>query len=363
MTKHLHLLIVAAMSVMKQGQESTAAASGARDEESMEHGAMREGNALVEKRLPPSRHGATDRATVTFRGLPDVVEVRDDEDDRDDEDVKIRDLSCEDSFDVEVIEEYAVVSSRSLSHIGAELAASKEGNATSQASERSWLFGQQSINFLKPRRKLRNINVVDPRMTPANIHVDTARSSNRINKNSIERENNNHTNKLANEKSTLDNIKEDFSKKGEQKILRAIGWTAIVNGAVLVTAATGGAAGAVGYAIGGAIAAKRLSDGIFRDDEREVTKSLVAYSCATGASVAGKAAARAIIICFTGASLPLASGVAIGVGCCSSIAAGVLSEWKVESVVDRMSLPQICKSSPTMCSEGDSPLKKMSSEI
>lgn len=132
----------------------------------------------------------------------------------------------------------------------------------------------------------------------------------------------------------LQAIADDFTGKGDQKILRAIGRTATVNAAVLATAATGGAALAVGFITGGAITAKRLGDGVINDDEKEVAKSLAVYSCATGASVVGQAVTGAIMLGVAGASLPLAGAVAFGVGCCSGITAGALSEWTVDSVMD-----------------------------
>ena len=132
----------------------------------------------------------------------------------------------------------------------------------------------------------------------------------------------------------LQAIADDFTGKGDQKILRAIGRTATVNAAVLATAATGGAAGAVGFITGGAITAKRLGDGVINDDEKEVAKSLAVYSCATGASVVGQAVTGAIMLGVAGASLPLAGAVAFGVGCCSGITAGALSEWTVDTVID-----------------------------
>ena len=141
-------------------------------------------------------------------------------------------------------------------------------------------------------------------------------------------------NKKGNNNNVLQTIVDDFTGKGDRKILRAIGRTATVNAAVLVTAATGGAASAVGFIAGGAITAKRLGDGVINDDEKEVAKSLAVYSCATGASVVGQAVTGALMLGVTGASLPLAGAVAFGVGCCSGITAGALSEWTVDSVVD-----------------------------
>ena len=132
----------------------------------------------------------------------------------------------------------------------------------------------------------------------------------------------------------LQAIADDFTGKGDQKILRAIGRTVTVNAAVLATAATGGAAGAVGFITGGAITAKRAVDGVVNEDEKEVAKSLAVYSCATGASVVGQAVTGALMLGVAGASLPLAGAVAFGVGCCSGITAGALSEWTVDSVMD-----------------------------
>lgn len=132
----------------------------------------------------------------------------------------------------------------------------------------------------------------------------------------------------------LQAIADDFTGKGDQKILRAIGRTATVNAALLATAATGGAAGAVGFITGGAITAKRAVDGVVNEDEKEVAKSLAVYSCATGASVVGQAVTGALMLGVAGASLPLAGAVAFGVGCCSGITAGALSEWTVDSVMD-----------------------------
>ena len=135
--------------------------------------------------------------------------------------------------------------------------------------------------------------------------------------------------------SIIQNIIEDFTPKGDKKILRAIRRTATVNAAVLLTSATGGAAGAVGYVAGGAITAKRLTDGIVQKDEKEVTKSLAVYGCATGASIAGQAITGALMVGVAGASMPLAGAVAFGVGCYSGITVGALSEWAVDSVMNR----------------------------
>lgn len=117
---------------------------------------------------------------------------------------------------------------------------------------------------------------------------------------------------------------DDFGSNGDQKIL--VGRTATVNAAVLLTAATGGvgASSVVAYATGGTIAAKRLSDGIAQNDEKEVTKSLAVYGAATGASIAGQALTGALMIGVAGASLPIAGAVAFSVGCASGITAGAL---------------------------------------
>ena len=61
---------------------------------------------------------------------------------------------------------------------------------------------------------------------------------------------------------------------------------------------------------------------------------MAVYSCATGASVVGQAVTGAIMLGVAGASLPLAGAVAFGVGCCSGITAGALSEWTVDTVID-----------------------------
>ena len=95
---------------------------------------------------------------------------------------------------------------------------------------------------------------------------------------------------LTRRNSFVQTIVDDFSSNGDKKILRAVGRTATVNAAVLMTAATGGVgASAIGYATGGAITAKRLSDGVAKNDEKEVTKSLAVFGAATGASIAGQA--------------------------------------------------------------------------
>ena len=93
--------------------------------------------------------------------------------------------------------------------------------------------------------------------------------------------NNNHKQQhyVKRNQSIIQDIVDDFTPhKGDQKILRAIARTATVNAAVLITAATGGAAGAIGYATGGAITTKRLVDGIVTQDEKEITKSIAGPS-------------------------------------------------------------------------------------
>jgi len=144
---------------------------------------------------------------------------------------------------------------------------------------------------------------------------------------------------LKRRNSFIQTIVEDFSPNGDQKILRAVGRTATVNAAVLLTAATGGVgASAIGYATGGAITAKRLSDGVAKKDEKEVTKSLAVFGAATGASIAGQALTGALMIGVAGASLPVAGAVAFGVGCATGISAGALSEWTVDGIMDKMKL-------------------------
>lgn len=144
---------------------------------------------------------------------------------------------------------------------------------------------------------------------------------------------------LTRRNSFVQTIVDDFSSNGDKKILRAVGRTATVNAAVLMTAATGGVgASAIGYATGGAITAKRLSDGVAKNDEKEVTKSLAVFGAATGASIAGQALTGALMIGVAGASLPVAGAVAFGVGCVSGISAGALSEWTVDGVMDKMKL-------------------------
>lgn len=160
--------------------------------------------------------------------------------------------------------------------------------------------------------------------------------SNEMNTSDNEDKRTHHENTTKRRTSVLQHIKEDFTAKGDQKILRALGRTATVNAAVLVTAATGGAAGAIGYLTGGAITAKRLSDGIIQKDDAEVCKSVAVYGCATGASVAGQAITGAIMIGVAGASLPVAGAVAFGVGCASGVTAGVLSEWGVDSIMEKV---------------------------
>lgn len=128
-------------------------------------------------------------------------------------------------------------------------------------------------------------------------------------------------------------IAKDFTSGGDQKIIRAIGRTAAVNAAVLVTTLTGGAGGAAGLLAGGALTAKRLGDGVQQEDEREVAKSLAVWGSATTASIVGQAVTGAVLLGVTGASLPVAGAVAFGVGCVSGISVGALSEWGVERVL------------------------------
>jgi len=130
-------------------------------------------------------------------------------------------------------------------------------------------------------------------------------------------------------------IVDDFRPgKGDQKILRAVGRTAAVNAVVLVTAVSGGATAAAGFATGGVITSKRIFDGLNAEDEREVTKALAVYGAATAGSVLGQAAASAIMLGLVGAGLPAAAAVAFAVGCVSGIAAGALSEWTVDGLID-----------------------------
>jgi len=139
-------------------------------------------------------------------------------------------------------------------------------------------------------------------------------------------------------------IVEDFNpKQGDFKILRAVGRTATVNIAIVITTATHGAAGVVGFITGGAITLRRLTDGIQDEDDREVTKSLLVFCAATGASLAGQAATGAILIGLAGASLPVAGAIAFGVGCASGITAGALSEFTVDSVMDKFTDSKILR--------------------
>ena len=138
--------------------------------------------------------------------------------------------------------------------------------------------------------------------------------------------------------SFIQTIVDDFRPgKGDQKILRAIGRTASVNAAVLLTAVTGGAAAAtgVGLGVGGAITAKRAADGIVQKDEKEVVKSLSVFGAATGASIGAQAVTGAVLIGL-GAALPVAAAVAFGAGCTCGITAGALSEWTVDGVIDKV---------------------------
>ena len=158
-------------------------------------------------------------------------------------------------------------------------------------------------------------------------------------------------NKTEQRNSIVQTIVDDFRPdKGDQKILRAIGRSATVNAAVLLTAATGGAAaaGGVGFGVGGAITAKRFADGCEHNDEKEVAKSLAVYGAATGASIAGQAVTGAVLIGL-GAALPIAAAVAFGAGCASGITAGALSEWTVDGVMDKLKKEKNRDLSPERC--------------
>lgn len=125
---------------------------------------------------------------------------------------------------------------------------------------------------------------------------------------------------------------------GDRKLLRAICRTATVNAAIFTTAASGGAtlAPIVGFATGGAIAAKRLSDGIHTHDNREITKSVTVFGGATCASMIGQAVTTTVMLTVFHAALPLVAITAFGVGCCSGITVGAVSEWTVDSIIDTM---------------------------
>jgi len=273
---------------------------------------------------------AKDTKTSNVQSVPssraaDDMEDRDDECDRmcGDFFLEMTDLTETSSFDVEVIEEHSIVASTSRESVS-ELELSKERGVASEEGERC------------STQHLSN-NLICPKSYTSKFQNHCTLPIESPNNNLMERSNSTDgNNNLANKNSMIRNIIEDFSSRGDKKILRAIGRTATVNAAVLVTAATGGAAGAVGYATGGAIAAKRLSEGIAQNDEKEVTKSLAVYGCATGASIAGQAVTGAVMIGLAGASLPLAGAVAFGVGCCSGITAGALSEWTVDSVMEKV---------------------------
>ena len=193
------------------------------------------------------------------------------------------------------------------------------------------------INFLRPRQwnlKQARRRSIDSKVAEK-VVIEASFSTQQKEEQPSEKQQQQHPTRTEKRPSILQNIVDDFTpNKGDQKILRAIGRTATVNAAVLLTAATGGAAGAIGYATGGAITTKRLVDGIVAEDEKEITKSLAVYGCATGASIAGQALAGALMIGVAGASLPLAGVVAFGVGCVSGISAGAVSEWTVDSLHD-----------------------------
>eukprot|EP00571_Detonula_confervacea_P005583 CAMPEP_0172319470 /NCGR_PEP_ID=MMETSP1058-20130122/37737_1 /TAXON_ID=83371 /ORGANISM="Detonula confervacea, Strain CCMP 353" /LENGTH=350 /DNA_ID=CAMNT_0013034519 /DNA_START=108 /DNA_END=1157 /DNA_ORIENTATION=- len=256
---------------------------------------------------------------------------RDDENDDSDSDgdesesAYSMDLTEADTFDIDIIEEHSIPAPSTP-----EDTSEPDSSAENEGSDCAQQLGI-SISFLCPK------------MQPANNAAYTKLPIESPNYNSMTercketestRENNDSNPEKRN--SIIQNIVEDFTPQGDKKILRAICRTVTVNAAVLITAATGGAAGAVGYVAGGAITAKRLSDGIVQKDEKEVTKSLAVYGCATGASIAGQAITGALMIGVAGASLPLAGAVAFGVGCCSGVTAGALSEWTVDSVMDKM---------------------------
>mmetsp|Transcript_39772 Transcript_39772/g.85755 ORF Transcript_39772/g.85755 Transcript_39772/m.85755 type:complete len:307 (+) Transcript_39772:255-1175(+) len=262
----------------------------------------------------------TDIAKLQFvhplRTIGDDTERNDenDEGDRDDS-VVSTDLSESTSFDIDVIEELSIPSLRSNIAPGFDTC-----EDVSSQDDDAHCPPPTSINFC-------------PRMQSTSTY-QYAPVVGIPNNNTMERgPSHDGTNHPPETNQLIKNVLKDFSSEGDQKILRAIARTATVNAAVLITATTGGAAGAVGYATGGAIAAKRLSDGILQNDEKEVTKSLAVYGCATGASIAGQAITGAVMTGVAGASLPLAGAVAFGVGCCSGIAAGALSEWTVDSVM------------------------------
>ena len=116
------------------------------------------------------------------------------------------------------------------------------------------------------------------------------------------------------------------------------------------------------YATGGTIAAKRLSDGIAQNDEKEVTKSLAVYGAATGASIAGQALTGALMIGVAGASLPVAGAVAFSVGCASGITAGALSEWTVDGVMDKIRLRRRCSKDVSGSSNDTNDIDKVEQE-
>mmetsp|Transcript_13615 Transcript_13615/g.28893 ORF Transcript_13615/g.28893 Transcript_13615/m.28893 type:complete len:433 (+) Transcript_13615:193-1491(+) len=281
------------------------------------------------------------------------------------------DVSCvgvevdNDLFEVDIMEEQAVSQSAQLPTKDG-MSCDQPRSSSDEGQTHRWNFGRHFL-WSRPQLPAKD-GMSSDKPTPASDERGTRRRNSGINfiwskpqsaahthfsksskneKDTISRvqscpafktetsDNNDKETSMKRSPSLLQNIIDDFTPhKGDQKILRAIGRTATVNVAVLVTAATGGAAGAIGYATGGAITAKRLHDGLQAEDEKEVTKSLAVYGCATGASIAGQAAAGALMIGLAGASLPLAGAVAFGVGCVSGISAGALSEWTVDSVMD-----------------------------
>jgi len=246
-------------------------------------------------------------------------EARDDENDEGDGDDSVAntDISESTTFEIDVIEELCNPSLWSMSAPGFEAC---EG--VSSQDDEAHFPPLTSINFF-PRMQSKSTHQYTP--------IVEISDNNSMDRGPIPDE----TNNPPETNSVVQNILEDFSSKGDKKILRAIARTTTVNAAILITAASGGAAGAVGYLTGGAITAKRLSEGIIQNDEKEVTKSLAVYGCATGASIAGQAITGTVMIGVFGACLPLAGAVAFGVGCCSGIAAGALSEWTVDSVIEK----------------------------
>lgn len=279
------------------------------------------------------------RATIIDLRKAQVDDTRDDvnkESDDGDETVDTSEVSEADSFDVEVIEEHCTqddaTSATGVAELDTYSQVVKDDAWCSPTEETCSVRQPAGINFLCPKNESESQHLYTkiPIDSPDYNAMERCATTDA----SLQKEDDI---KPAKRNSIIQNIVEDFTpNKGDQKILRAIGRTATVNAAVLLTAATGGAAGAVGFVTGGAITSKRLFDGLAKQDDKEVTKSLAVYGCATGASIAGQAVAGALMIGVAGASLPLAGVVAFGVGCCSGITAGALSEWTVDSVMDKV---------------------------